>query len=274
MGFSSIKGGRSPKAESLADELRLSAKQGQALIEKSGDSEDAAYWLKESERQINPSPLSENIKGVFENADAAMSAIKNLRKTQYDLVSAAADINDPVQTARFQTEYNNISTEITRIASAAVFNSQNTISGVSLTANDSNPDIAQLPASSSRSGIGTQKGYALGDFSGVASSISTVLTVRSSAQSAVDTLDDAAQAARNASDSAKSRLNKAASAIESANPSDSRYFRSPEIRSSEDAEAAIKDIVREIRDAAAKPDATAKVLFNNLDPDRVRDLLA
>lgn len=273
MAFRSVAGKNPGPAESLASEIRLSAQNSRKLLDRSADPEDAARWLRQSERQVNPTALYDNTKSVFETASAALDAVKSLREKQYAMADAAADINDPIQTARFQSEYSNISAEITRISSSAAFNSQSALSGVGISSNNSSPDILQLPASRSGSGAPAPQASNLGDFSGVAASVSATLTAQSSAQTAVDTLEDWVQSARTAADSAKSRLNKANSAIADVAPSDAREFRAPEIRSSSEAESKIKDIAKTIRDTINQPDPTLKILFNNLDPSRVLRLL-
>lgn len=216
-----------------------------------------------------------NIGRAISTAQSAISAVSDLRDKQLELAESAAESPNPEQRTAYQTEFDNIQTEIARVQTAATFN------GVNVVQEKNTYDLKVVDQGGSELQIEQNSAIVTGVSQTLFSNYGISLTSASGAEAAEEALDEISRITRTAVGGLDSAYGKAAASVKQRGPNPEATIEAGlQIRDAAEGEALANKVASSIADMAGKdPDgeATKKLIeavSSNLEPDRVKDLLA
>jgi hypothetical protein len=104
-------------------------------------------------------PQADTFAHIVDIASDAVKSIAGLRRTQLELAARAADSGDAKERDMLEAEYNNLQTEIDRIASSATYGTLSVFDGAVLTLVDQNEDVAEVNSIAKLSSLATTHTY-------------------------------------------------------------------------------------------------------------------
>lgn len=216
-----------------------------------------------------------NIGRAISTAQSALSAVSELRDKQYDLAESAADSPNPEQRTAYQTEFDNIQTEISRVQSAASFN------GVNVLQDKNTYDLKVVDQGGSELQIDDATSIVTGVSQSLFSNYGLSLSTESGADTAADSLDEISRVTRSAVGGLESAYSKADSSVRKVGVDSKATLEAGlQVRDIQEGEALAENVANSIKEVAAKDsdgEATKKLIesvTSSLEPDRVKDLLS
>jgi flagellin-like hook-associated protein FlgL len=216
-----------------------------------------------------------NIGRAISTAQSALSAVSDLRDKQYELAENAADSPNPEQRTAYQTEFDNIQTEISRVQSAATFN------GVNVVQEKNTYDLKVVDQGGSSLQVEDTTAIVTGVSQSLFGNYSLSLSSSSGAATAEDTLDEISRITRAAVGGLDSAYGKANSSVRRVGvDSESTIEAGLQVRDAAEGEALANKVASSIAAVAGNdPEGEAtkqliEAVTSNLEPDRVKDLLS